>query len=69
MQMISCVFSITRFSINDEYGKYAHWSDMTGATACTLFDVVSCHIFVNDNQNKTHLVRIGVAIWIVLGLS
>jgi len=68
-QMTSCMFSITRYSINDEYGKYAHWSNITGIIAYMFFNVVVCYIFINHKVNKKTYVRNGILIWVTLGLA
>lgn len=68
-QMTSCIFSITRYSINDEYGKYAHWSNITGIIAYIFFNVVVCHIFITNHDQKETYVRNGILIWTALGLA
>jgi len=56
-QVISCMCSITRFSINDEYGVYAHWANITGIIAYIIFNYVACHILICHN-NQIHALRL-----------
>jgi len=76
-QMTSCLCSIHRYNINDEYGEWAFTSIWTGLIAYLFFNYVTLHLLLNRNHKgfigfkkfgigyKT----IGMTFWIGLALA
>jgi hypothetical protein len=49
-QMASCLCSIHRYNINDEYGEWAFTSIWTGLIAYLFFNYVTLHLLLNRNH-------------------
>mmetsp|Transcript_13260 Transcript_13260/g.27811 ORF Transcript_13260/g.27811 Transcript_13260/m.27811 type:complete len:262 (+) Transcript_13260:319-1104(+) len=66
IQLISCMSSIHRYNINDEFGFWARFGTWTGITAFMFIEVPYLYLlFFND----TRKVSIGMAVVVVFGIA
>lgn len=85
VQVFSCLCSIHRYNINDEFGLWAHYSNAFGLSAFAILNFIILHIFLNANRNKyfhfnpfdmelfeklkVGYVTVGATIWTALAMA
>ena len=70
-QTISCLSSIHRYNINDEYGFWGIFGTGAGLLAFTPFNISYLYLLFNRNKYyaKTNFVGIGIAFWFIVGIA
>lgn len=75
VQVFSCLCSIHRYNINDEFGLWAHYSNAFGLTAFAILNCIILHVFLNANRHnyfhklKVGYVTVGATLWIALAMA
>lgn len=67
LQIFSCLCSIHRYTINDEYGYWAHPSNFFGLIAYAFFNIVIWHVLLNRHRTDL-LIKIGSCFWAALSI-
>lgn len=73
-QLITCLTSIHRYNINDEYGDVAHLSNLTSLVAYSCFNFVMVNLNCIKFRNQKRAIRdvsigTGTGVWIALAIA
>ena len=69
-QILSCITSIHRYNINEEFGPYGLAGTGLGILAFTPFNIAYLYLFFNNrNNHRRRFIGAGIAFWIVIGIA
>eukprot|EP00573_Skeletonema_grethae_P004191 CAMPEP_0201709382 /NCGR_PEP_ID=MMETSP0578-20130828/58072_1 /ASSEMBLY_ACC=CAM_ASM_000663 /TAXON_ID=267565 /ORGANISM="Skeletonema grethea, Strain CCMP 1804" /LENGTH=262 /DNA_ID=CAMNT_0048198351 /DNA_START=55 /DNA_END=843 /DNA_ORIENTATION=+ len=68
VQIFSCITSIHRYNIDDEYGVWNKAGVIIGLVAFTFFNFTDIYLMFQPKKNVT-AIRLGICFWVVLAIG